>query len=502
MQGIAIRGHTDGESNLNRLLLLRAHDAPELKIWLNRTQYKWISHDVVNEMLEIMAHAVVRSLLGEVRKANFYAIMIDETSDIAVKEQVSFCIRFAEKLFQIHELFFGFYATASTDGETLYKIVKDILLRFDLPITACRGQRYDGAANMSGKFSGVKTRIIADEQRAVYVHCVAHSLNLVVQESMQHIPAVRNFINTCKDIINTVKDSPKRLALFETIQDDTMENNTALQPFCPTRWCMRASSLRSVKSNYAALKDFFHQLADSEMNDVGAKAEGLYAMFAKSDTYILLSILVSILDPLETVNAALQIPTLNFSDADKIITTLKELYAYRRRAGFDDVWRDICTEASALDLQEPALPRQRKIPKRLDGGSQQHQYGSPDEHYRQLYYEMIDGVIMTLNEHLEVETLNRLKQIEKFVLGCPDVPVQVITNFYCDDFDGPRLLLHRDMLLDVARPRNCELQSLGAVMEFLGTEDNVTSIAPMLPELVKLIQLKECGETALKKNVC
>jgi hypothetical protein len=60
MQGIAIRGHTDGESNLNRLLLLRAHDAPELKIWLNRTQYKWISHDVVNEMLEIMAHTSKR----------------------------------------------------------------------------------------------------------------------------------------------------------------------------------------------------------------------------------------------------------------------------------------------------------------------------------------------------------------------------------------------------------------------------------------------------------
>ena len=249
------------------------------------------------------------------------------------------------------------------------------------------------------------------------------------------------------------------MALFETIQDDTMENSTALRPFSPTRWCMRASSLRSVKSNYTALKDFFHQLADSEMNDVGAKAEGLYVMFAKSDTCILLSILVSILGSLETAKAALQRPTLNFSDADRIIATLKELYAYRRRAGFDDVWRETCTEASALDLQEPALPRQRKIPKRLDGGSQQHQYGSPEEQYRQLYYEMIDGVIMTLNERFEVDTLNRLKQIEKFVLGCPDVPVQVITDFYCDDFDGPRLLLHRDMLLKMSQDQetvNCK----------------------------------------------
>jgi hypothetical protein len=61
MHGLAIRGHTGAESNLNRLLLLlRAPDAHELKLWLNRTQYQWIYHDVINEMLEIMAHTSKR----------------------------------------------------------------------------------------------------------------------------------------------------------------------------------------------------------------------------------------------------------------------------------------------------------------------------------------------------------------------------------------------------------------------------------------------------------
>jgi hypothetical protein len=69
-------GHTEDESNLKRLLLLHAHEAPELRIWLSRTQYQYIYHDVVNEMLEIMAHAVVRSLLEQVRKVNFQTIMM------------------------------------------------------------------------------------------------------------------------------------------------------------------------------------------------------------------------------------------------------------------------------------------------------------------------------------------------------------------------------------------------------------------------------------------
>ena len=33
--------------------------------------------------------------------------------------------------------------------------VKDCLTRFSLPLSQCRGQAYDGAANMSGHISGV-----------------------------------------------------------------------------------------------------------------------------------------------------------------------------------------------------------------------------------------------------------------------------------------------------------------------------------------------------------
>lgn len=59
MQGLAVRGHTDAESNLVQLLKLRSHDVPQLQSWLERTSYKWISHDIINEMIELMAHTVL-----------------------------------------------------------------------------------------------------------------------------------------------------------------------------------------------------------------------------------------------------------------------------------------------------------------------------------------------------------------------------------------------------------------------------------------------------------
>ena len=52
------------------------------------------------------------------------------------------------------ELFFGFYETTSTTTEELFKIVKDFLSSFRLPIG--RGQCYNGAANVSGYVNGLR----------------------------------------------------------------------------------------------------------------------------------------------------------------------------------------------------------------------------------------------------------------------------------------------------------------------------------------------------------
>lgn len=40
--------------------------------------------------------------------------------------------------------------------------------------------RYDGAANMSGKYRGVQARIREEEPQSTYVQCKAHNLNLEI----------------------------------------------------------------------------------------------------------------------------------------------------------------------------------------------------------------------------------------------------------------------------------------------------------------------------------
>ncbi|XP_046983068.1 zinc finger MYM-type protein 1-like [Schistocerca americana] len=169
-QGLAIRGHTEETSNFDNLLRLRCEDNQLLLIWLQRETYKWTSHDVLNEILAILSHEILRKLLEDIKRAKYLAIIADETTDIANKEQFSICIRFFDASLEIEEYFLGLYSIQSTTAKPLFDIIIDILRRFDLPTSNCRGQCYDGPANMAGLYNGVQTNFMEMEKRAMFVH--------------------------------------------------------------------------------------------------------------------------------------------------------------------------------------------------------------------------------------------------------------------------------------------------------------------------------------------
>ena len=50
------------------------------------------SGEIQNEMLQLIAHAILRKILDEVKECKEFAIIIDETSDASGKEQLVFCV--------------------------------------------------------------------------------------------------------------------------------------------------------------------------------------------------------------------------------------------------------------------------------------------------------------------------------------------------------------------------------------------------------------------------
>ena len=78
----------------------------------------------------------------------------------------------------MHEDTLGLKELSDTKAATIFKEVKDLLLKCPLSIAQRRGQAYDGASNMSGVRNGAQALFKQEEPRALYVHCLAHSLNL------------------------------------------------------------------------------------------------------------------------------------------------------------------------------------------------------------------------------------------------------------------------------------------------------------------------------------
>ena len=90
-QGLAFRGHNDEEGNFIQLLKSRADDVYGLNSWIRGGHY--LSHDIVNEFLDIMVHQILRGLLHNIREAEWFSLIADETRDISGIEQISIFLR-------------------------------------------------------------------------------------------------------------------------------------------------------------------------------------------------------------------------------------------------------------------------------------------------------------------------------------------------------------------------------------------------------------------------
>ncbi len=62
----------------------------------------------------------------------------------------------------------------------------------------CVGQCYDGAAVMSGSKSGVQQKFKKDVPQALYIHCHAHRLNLVLADVVRNVEAAAEFLKPYK----------------------------------------------------------------------------------------------------------------------------------------------------------------------------------------------------------------------------------------------------------------------------------------------------------------
>ena len=65
------------------------------------------------------------------------------------------------------------------DAESVTNHILRTLTEYGIDLDNCRGQSYDNACNLSGKYTGVQARRKVLHPPIYYIPCSAHSLNLI-----------------------------------------------------------------------------------------------------------------------------------------------------------------------------------------------------------------------------------------------------------------------------------------------------------------------------------
>ena len=118
-QGIALRGHSELEGNLPQLLSAWAGDCEVLKQWMKAAKY--MSHDIVNELITIMGHNVLRVVLDRVKMQSpaWYAIIADEATNVNFSEQLNLSVRYVDYNYTISEDPVGLFCLPNTTAAIL-----------------------------------------------------------------------------------------------------------------------------------------------------------------------------------------------------------------------------------------------------------------------------------------------------------------------------------------------------------------------------------------------
>ena len=101
----------------------------------------------------------------------------------------------------------------------------------NLQLNRCRGQCFDGAANMAGCKNGVATQILTVEPRAIYTHCYGHSLNLAMCDTIKKCKLTRNAMDVTNEISKPVKFSPKHNEVFDKLKEELSPDTPGFRDF-------------------------------------------------------------------------------------------------------------------------------------------------------------------------------------------------------------------------------------------------------------------------------
>lgn len=338
-QGLAFRGHQENKGNYFRCLEYLAKFDPFLANHLNKYgnqrqgSVHYLSNTVCDEFINIMGDKLRNLFIGEVKTATYFSMIIDSTPDISHVDQLSFVLRYVLLDGQIIERFFTFIDIYSHHSVNLEQLVIEILNKWDIDIKKCRGQSYDNASNMSGKYSGLQSRIKQHSPNAEYIPCCSHSLNLVINTAAESSRTAILYFDFMQNLYVWFSASTQR---WNVLHNHLRQNACIVKKLSDTRWSARADAVFALYKSYHDIKGALIEMGDNvEQKSVSrVEAKSLAKKMDLYETALMTVMWNKLLQRINATSKSLQNPEICLSTSVNLLESLKSFIRTEIRDGF------------------------------------------------------------------------------------------------------------------------------------------------------------------------
>lgn len=431
-QELPFRGHDESSDSKNKgnyvefLEVLREYDSLLDNHLKEATVFRGTSPLIQNDLICAVGGVVEDAILEEVSKANFVAILLDETSDVINKSQLSSVLRYVNDNGEVRERFL-FFSDVSSDksAPALFQHVNKVMEDFKCEQKLV-AQTYDGAAVMSGHIGGLRTLVQERYPCATFVHCYAHVLNLTLQHSSSNIKECRIFFQTLSGLAAFFSKSPKRTHALKDFV------GKKLPKVAPTRWNFTSRLVNTVQEYREPLLTFFDDLIENSCewdNDTVVQARGFFSFLDSFETCFMVNVFSKIFRHTDVLYDTLQTQSLDIAYCTKKVTEAKNKIQEIRQTGFSH----ILTVSQEDCKKEPSFRGRNRTDEAVI------------PFYKRLFCEITDNILMQMNErfksleNVEFVALLNHEMYSIYKNSFPETLLQQLNNCYGQMFDFVRL---------------------------------------------------------------
>ncbi|KAL4141516.1 hypothetical protein QTP88_004145 [Uroleucon formosanum] len=463
--GLPFRGHRENFSYktpnqglfIELVKLVSKYDAVLAKHLAESNKNEtYLSHMIQNDIIKSMAHETVQLILNEIKLAKYFTIIIDSTIDINKNDQFSLSLRFVDKEGKIREHFICFEELPGASASNYFNILNKCIEKYNLDFSMCRGQAYDGASTMSGRFSGLQSKVKELNSLAMYIHCCAHNLNLVLIDSIRSSVVAVSFFGTLETLYTFLTGSLPRLHILKEEQAKQVEGVIlTLKKLSDTRWASHKRAVDSVYNSLPAIVKTLKQISKGKISNTKSKtvseAQGLLFHVMKLKFSFMLVMWKNILGKAYILSNYLQNTSIDLTTAFNMITACSENIKSMR------------TTEHFLEIQKNAIV----LCETFDGATKFEDFSNTVQQF-----ECLDPKKYFFDKKISEKSINQLIKL---------------SDIYQIDIDQDDLILEYESFSSVYYHLNkdCEGISTNDVLKFMITNDMISSY-PNLSTLYKI----------------